>query len=414
MNDSVLKIALQCPQCGAPLELQETEHIVRCSFCRVRHVISAIPCPCLYVQPRLQGEMIYVPYWRFKGTSFVLDQGKVSFKIVDATRLARKEQSFPFSLGLKVQTQTISFVQPDTQGRFLQPHIPLRTAVATIGSGGHRIGHSGASGKVQTQVGEVTSLVYAPLYLEGHKIWDAISGKELPRDATLWKSLQSERTRVPYPDFWPALCPTCGWDLSGKRDSLVQFCSGCGQAWMAGERGLLQIQVSLVPGPGKGPYLFLPFWHLEIAVPELEIHTMADFSRIFRRGSRIHPHGGPDGDRPAVFFIPAFKIRPRIFLRLARQMSLVSQFKEVSSGSELGEGFPVTIVQSEAFEALIPVLGHLIRHQKTMESLCSQNGLKLRSARLMYIPFLHQGMDYVHPELNIAIPERALFFSQWL
>jgi hypothetical protein len=32
----------------------------------------------------------------------------------------------------------------------------------------------------------------------------------------------------------------------------------------------------------------------------------------------------------------------------------------------------------------------------------------------MYIPFLHQGMDYVHPELNIAIPERALFFSQWL
>ncbi len=388
--------------------------MVRCSFCRVRHVISALPCPCLYVQPRLKGEMIYVPYWRFKGTSFVLDQGKVSFKIVDATRVARKEQGFPFSLGLKVQTQTLSFVQPDTPGIFLQPHIPLREAVATMGSGGHRIGHPGASGTVQTQVGEVTSLVYAPLCIEGHRVWDAIGCQELTWGTTLWTSIQGEGTRVPYPDFWPALCPTCGWDLIGDKDSLVQFCSGCGQAWMAGERGLVQTRVSFAAGPGKGPSLFLPFWHLEIAIPKLETHNMADFSRLFRRGSRIHPDGGPDRDGPAVFFIPAFKIRPRIFLRLARQMSMVTQLKEIASAPGLRENFPVTIGQSEAFEALIPVLGHLIRNQNTMESLCSQNGFKLRSTRLIYIPFLRQGMDYVQPELNIALPERALFFSQWL
>jgi len=388
--------------------------MVRCSFCRVRHVISALPCPCFYVQPRLQGEMIYVPYWRFKGTSFVLNQGKVSFKIVDETRVARKEQGFPFSMGLKAQTQMLSFVQPDTPGTFLQPHIPLREAVATMGSGGHRIGLQEARGTVQTQVGEVTSLVYAPLCIEGHRIWDAISGKELPRGRALWTAVQRDGTRVPYPDFWPALCPTCGWDLNGNRDSLVQFCSGCGQAWMAGERGLVQTRVSFVPGTGKGPSLFLPFWHLEIAIPELATRTMADFSRLFRRGRLIHPGGGSDRDGPAAFFIPAFKIRPRIFLRLARQMSMTSQLKEEASGPMRGENFSVTIGQSEAFEALIPVLGHLIRHQKTMDSLCAQNGFKLRSTRLIYIPFLRQGMDYVQPELNIAIPERALFFSQWL
>jgi hypothetical protein len=153
---------------------------------------------------------------------------------------------------------------------------------------------------------------------------------------------------------------------------------------------------------------------MEIAIPELEIHTMVDFFRLVRRGRGIHPHGGPGRDGPAACLIPAFKIRPRIFLRLARQMSMASQTQEVTPAPECGENFPVSIGQSEAFEALIPVLGHLIRHQKIMENLCSQSGLKLRSARLLYIPFLRQGMDYVHPELNIAIPEKALFFSQWL
>jgi hypothetical protein len=183
---------------------------------------------------------------------------------------------------------------------------------------------------------------------------------------------------------------------------------------MAGERGLVQTRVSFADGPGKGPYLFLPFWHLEIAIPKLETHNMANFSRLFRRGSRIHPHGGPGRDGPAAFFIPAFKIRPRIFLRLARQMSMATQLKEGASAPGLRENSPVTIGKSEAFEALVPVLGHLIRNQKTMDTLCSQNRFKLRSTRLIYIPFRRQGMDYVQPELNIAIPERALFFSQWL
>ncbi|RME62869.1 MAG: hypothetical protein D6778_10460, partial [Nitrospirae bacterium] len=64
-----LKVFLECPQCGGPVELEETDRLFRCSFCRVKLQITAPGPPRYWLKPRDEpfSELIFLPYWRFKG-----------------------------------------------------------------------------------------------------------------------------------------------------------------------------------------------------------------------------------------------------------------------------------------------------------------------------------------------------------
>ena len=37
--------------------------------------------------------------------------------------------------------------------------------------------------------------------------------------------------------FIAAICPGCGWNLDGQRDSLVLTCTNCQSAWRPGSDG---------------------------------------------------------------------------------------------------------------------------------------------------------------------------------
>jgi len=78
-------ITHQCLQCGAPVELQETDRIFACPFCRVRLFIHADGPFRYHLKPRFEhpGELVYAPYWRFRGNAFVLRPVDMRHKILD-------------------------------------------------------------------------------------------------------------------------------------------------------------------------------------------------------------------------------------------------------------------------------------------------------------------------------------------
>ncbi|HLA26741.1 MAG TPA: hypothetical protein VJZ49_02480, partial [Syntrophales bacterium] len=62
----------QCPQCGAPVTLDEADRLLLCPFCRTKlylfvsdHFRYFIPAP-----EARSRDIIYLPYWRLKGLSF--------------------------------------------------------------------------------------------------------------------------------------------------------------------------------------------------------------------------------------------------------------------------------------------------------------------------------------------------------
>ena len=45
------EVELQCPQCGAPVTLEEADRILSCAFCRVRLIMIYPGYPQYYLEP---------------------------------------------------------------------------------------------------------------------------------------------------------------------------------------------------------------------------------------------------------------------------------------------------------------------------------------------------------------------------
>lgn len=176
---SSLSLSHQCPQCGAPVELEETDHIFACPFCQVRLFIHAHGPLQYYMKPRIKapGTLIYVPYWRLRGTAYVLDSESMQHKILDSSLLATSSPCLPPSLGLRTQALALHFVEPETPGYFLRPGFPsagfkkkLLNAVP-----GLRPVHGP---KLTSCVGDALSLVFLPVF-QDKELTDGITGQTI-------------------------------------------------------------------------------------------------------------------------------------------------------------------------------------------------------------------------------------------
>ena len=111
----------ECPQCGAPIVLEETDHLLLCPYCNVNSFLSA-PDYFRFVLPHkvLNKDLIYVPYLRFRGCVYFCSERGTGHRIVDITRLGVPFKKFPISLGLRPQAVKMRFVAPDTEDTFLK------------------------------------------------------------------------------------------------------------------------------------------------------------------------------------------------------------------------------------------------------------------------------------------------------
>jgi len=400
------QIEHQCPQCGAPVLLEETDHVLTCPYCRVSLYIAVRDYAALYLPPApaVTQELLYMPYWRFKGMAFSCRGTDIQTKIVDMSRLAAPGIGMPFSLGVRPQALKLKFVAPETAGTFFKPGLSLQFAVANIEE--QLLASSDAPRFHQAYIGETTSILYAPVFIDGGRLYDAVLKKtltELPDNglAALQPCDQQEKLRL---SFIPCLCPDCGWNLEGEKESLVLLCKNCQSAWSASRNGLVKVAFARVPEAAPDT-VFLPFWKITAQVTGLQLASFADLLRLNNTPEVITP---AREQQELAFWIPAFKIAPDLFLLTAQRMTYFQDQGPFEESLTMASFHPVTLPSSEAVESITPLLAQSAVPRKDIFPKLPQVSVQFRSATLVYVPFKSSGSELIHTRIPLSINRNAL------
>jgi len=352
-------------------------------------------------------DLVYFPYWRFKGMLFACNPGGINHKFIDVSHQAIDTEYFPHSVGLRSQALKLQFVTPETEGIFLKPTQSLDRVIQTFE---HRFSKTLAKPILhQSHIGDTVSLLYSPAYLEG-KVFDAILNepvsRQLPDDF--------EIAQFPGDDaqgtlkFIPTLCPHCGWDLEGERDTLALLCRNCESAWYAAGRSLKQLKFGLHPYDGED-VLYLPFWRIRADVAGLKLASYAD---LVQAANLPRVAQAEWQDLSFRFWTPAFKVRPRVFLRLSTSMTLAQSQEKIIPQLPKARHQPITMPVTEAIESLTINLSNFVNPRTKLSEIIPEIKINARSFVLIYVPFKEGHHEFIQPDLQIAINKNILVHSK--
>ena len=410
MNTSRLLIDHQCPQCGAPALLEETERLFACPFCKVKSYLVTRDY-FRYVLPHAEPpgkSLVFFPYWRFKGSFFVSLPEGIKPRIVDVSYQAVSSPLFPVSLGLRSQTLKLRFVSPECQGVFLKPKVSsrdlLRLAEETF------IPCKRGPIFEKAFIGETLSQIYSPFYITDQVV-DAVLNRPvsplLPKDFDLAKMEGAKPDwRI---EFIPALCPDCGWDLQGEKNALALSCKNCNSLWMNRETGFARLEFGVYPAESADS-IYLPFYRIRAEVSGIQLSSYADLVKTANM-AKIVQHGWEE--KPFRFWSPAFKIRPEDFLFFSRNLTLSQPPKDYAPQLPQGECLPVTMPVQEAVESLKINLASFIKPPKMLPVLDSVE-IKAKGVVLVYIPFQRSGNELFQPAFNLRTNKTLLEYAKYL
>ena len=389
--------------------MDETDRLFSCEFCRVKSYLVAEDV-FRYMLPSntpASKNLIYFPYWRFKGMWFACNSDGVQHKFVDVSHQGIASTLFPVSLGLRSQALKLKFVTPETAGRFLQPTQSFVQAAENF---------EGRLDKTSTKpalhhahIGETISLIYAPFYVE-NCIYDAVLNR--PTAAALTKDFDIDQLpaesltwRI---HFISTLCPDCGWDLEGKRDSLVLLCKNCVSAWYPVGKKLRKITFGKHPATDSTA-IYLPFWQIRPEISGIDLNNYADLIQIANIPKVIQPGWEDIGFR---FWVPAFKVRPKIFLQLSKNMTLAQLHHELNEELPEDRHHPITLPIGEAIESLKVNIASFIKPKNRLAEIFCQVGITVKSYVLVYVPFVEKHHELIQPDIHFAINKNILALSE--
>ncbi len=405
-----LQIEHECPQCGGPVILEETDRFLSCGFCRVRLYILSRDFLRYYFQPTKHSieETILVPYWRFRGMFFSVRPFDIKQKMLDTSFLSTDSRFLPVSMGLRTQALKMKFASSKIKADFIRPQFTFQEAISRVEKMTHFIDGHNYTGKVYHSafVGDTVSMIYAPVYIHNRAIYDGILNRPISNlTAVRAEKLTDIDGRKKWQiQFSSALCPDCGWDLSGERDSVVLFCRNCDTAWHSVKGAFKRIGFGVMPWKGRD-VIYLPFWKMTVDVEGVELNSYADLVRMANLPKAIRPEWH---EKKLHFWSPAFKAYPKIFVRLARQVTVVQpgdRFKESLPRAEL---FPVTLDTSEAFESVKVTLANAIVAKRKIYPLLPNVKIKPKDATLIYMPFTQIANDYIHPQYHVSVQRNTI------
>ncbi len=399
-------IDYQCPQCGAPATLKETDRLFQCAFCKVKSYLVAKDY-FRYLLPHKappDKELLYVPYWRFKGMMFSCLPSGIENRFLDTSKQAVSSELFPPSVGLRSQALKLSFINSDSEGWFIKPDLPFHRAIDTVISQGN----TQRSGTIlhQSLIGESLSLIYAPFYVTD-RIMDAVLNEPVSPvlDDSFEKNRFSGGPASKSIRFISTLCPNCGWDLKGHRDALVLHCTNCKSMWRASKKEMTRINVAHMPIEDNKTTLFLPFWRIRANVTGIHLKTYEDLVGLANLPKAIQP----GWDRiPMYFWGPAFKVRPRSFLRLTHHVTLTQPRNRLTPEMPEGEMHPVTLPLSESIQTVKLNIAGIIRPKKRIEECLDTLTVDPKRYLLVFLPFAVRHHDLVQTSFNIAVNRNQL------
>ncbi len=406
-----LKFEHECPQCGAPVELKESERFLECPYCGVRNYLSSnkhFHFTLPHSAP--DKELIYSPFMRFKGNIFFCQGIKTEFRFVDVTQSAIPMSGVPRSLGFRPQAMTLKYLDPATQGTFLKLSLPETELLNKVS----RLGQTSSMKQIhhRAYIGDATSLIYLPLYMHQNKLYDAVINEPL---APLQSGQELNPEIIEEKPSWrlnvlATICPVCGWNLEGEKDSVVLICRQCGKTWEAGNGRLSLVDHVVIPDIGSN-LTYLPFWKMTVSTSGLPLKTFADFLKIARQPRVIFDEWE---DEPMSFWSPAFKIRPKLFLDLLRNTTIAQPSYSNSESIERKALFPVTLPSSEAAQTFKLTLAASSIKKNDIFPLLPRVRFKVEKLTLAYLAFMDNGHEMVQPCSQLTINKNALNFGRYL
>ncbi len=413
-----LTIQQSCPSCGADIELNEADRLIRCPYCDVRNFMVTRG-PLRFVLPDKapphidRSSLFFAPYLRFKGNVYYCKGKYLKYKVVDTTLQGINASALPPSLGLRPQAMMVSLVTAKVKGTFLRQTIKAKTLLeraallTEIDSETIR-----APFYHRAFIGETLSCIYLPLYMDNGILHDGVTNKALSRGSS--RDKMKERG-VPYreawtPHFLATLCPHCGDSLTGERDSLILSCHNCHSSWEEKLGKFHSIAWNCVVSKEKEPY-YLPFWKMSVRVTGVAMDTLADFLRITNQPLVIQPK---HQERELVFVLPAFKVRPSTFLRLGKNMTLKQEEIPQGEAHMVKRMHPVTLARKEGIQALKSVLAEAALNKNKLLPLLPEMHFHPLTTELTYLPFFDKGHDFVQEQTGISLSKAVLRFGRKL
>ena len=401
----------ECPQCGAPIDLDETDRLIRCPYCEVKNFIF-FTGNLRFVLPNKapDKDLIYVPYLRFRGSVYYCSGQDVGYRIVDLTRLGIAVKGIPGSLGIRPQALKMRFLTPDIAGGFLKFSLNPGKMIESAG----RLSSLAASGEMfhRAFIGETVSIIYLPTYIDGNRLFDGIVNRPIVTFEDSGESFaaavkQSPRWKI---SFLPTLCPACGWNLEGQRDSIVLACRNCDRAWAPSNAAFVQVKCYFMTD-GDKESIYLPFWRIAASSEGIEINSYADFIRQTNQPKVVREEWN---DIDMCFWSPAFKVRPKIFLSLSRQLTVFQEPGNLKEGLPKGGEYPVTLALSESIQGMKTVLAHCSIKKKKVIPKLPTTSFSVKSASLVYLPFTVAGSEMIQEQMGTCVNKNTLEFGRHL
>jgi predicted RNA-binding Zn-ribbon protein involved in translation (DUF1610 family) len=414
---SAWQVELACPQCGAPVVLAETDRILSCGYCKVRLGISYSDHFRYFLEPdgvdANSKEIIYVPYWRFKGIAYSCRGNTVEHRFVDSSLLAVKAAFAPNSLGFRPQALKLRLASHATPGKFLKPALPLKKLISRVIE--YTNNPDGSEDPLPVYhhafVGETTSLIYSPFYIENGSAYDAVLNKlpALAPSSHFDDSLAFDECPAWQIKFNPMMCPHCGWDLMGEADAQVLLCRNCSSGWESSNDGLKRINTTAIQS--KEPdALYLPFWRIRAQIVGLQLNTYADLARLCNLPRAIKKEWN---ERDLYFWLPAFKTPPQLILRLTRLISVYQPSDgELSENLPNASLFPATLPKSQAALGLKAAIASMGVPKRTIFPRLPEISIKVNEYILVYIPFDTSGGELINHTMQIGISKATLQFGR--
>jgi predicted RNA-binding Zn-ribbon protein involved in translation (DUF1610 family) len=402
---SEILIEHQCPQCGAPAILKETDRLFACEFCRVKSYLfqkSFFRYMLLNSAPK-NKDLLFFPYWRFKGMVFSCVEEGIKHRFIDFSHQAVESDYYPISVGLRSQALKLNFVTPEVKGYFLKPTQPFKKVMSIFNQ---RFSTSLPNPVFhQSHIGETLSLIYSPYY-SNDKIFDAILNR--PVSPVLPDDFDATGLPGGPPDgrihFIPTLCPNCGWDLEGRRDALALSCKNCNSVWRPTANGFKKLRFAILPAKQEN-VIYFPFWRIKADVTGITLNSYADLVRIANIPKAIQTEWEHKEFR---FWALAFKVRPQVFLRLARNITLAQPQEKLVRKLPDARLHPVTLPIEEAIESLTVNLAGFMKPRKDLFPILRDITIKAKSFLLVYVPFIEQHHEIIHPEFHLSINKNQL------
>jgi uncharacterized CHY-type Zn-finger protein len=432
VNGSNFQIEQQCPQCGAPIILDEADRILSCKFCRTRVYLAAEDIFHFYIPPAegISEAIYFIPYWRIKGLSYTIKEKEmniehqgplfsysisstvkgmdISNKYFDINFLSLDSNLLPHSLGLRPQAMKLKFVgSSKNEGKFLKFSPASRDAFIND----YQKRNGGLSKAIF--IGETASVIYSPVYCANGRVYDAILKKPLDlqkKDAEVEQTLISAPDEKWHVEFLPLLCPNCGADLPGEKDALIVFCSNCNSAWNPSNKNFTKVEFATWQEKGDD-ITYLPFWQLKVKVSGIQLETYADLIKM----ANLPKAPSEEWTKtPMYFCAPAFKINPALFLRWCRQLTSAPPPKDLIADLPGKNIHQVTLPLNEALESSLLTLVSLIANKRNLAEVLPSLSVTLEDYSLILHPFKTSIGELVHTKIGFGMEVSALNLGAFL